>query len=427
MDRTHYPLAKRVSDVALATALLVLCVPVALVILAPLRPRLLPRMAATLCAGRAGRPFLLRREILRSGESAATRWLARSALPHWPALLAILAGHISFVGPRILDARAADALPAPDRDRFSVPPGLVCHAWIQERTNVDFDDEAATVRRYLAERSLATDAAILLRALAVLPYGQPECTPRAVLNVSGIRLLNLGMDELVAAIESAIDARARTQIAFVNPACVNIAARDPLYRATLARAEWVCPDGIGMKIAGRILAQPLRQSLNGTDLFPRLCAALARSNRSIYLLGARPGVAAAAAAWAQKQFPGLRIAGTQSGHFQGDDEAHVLAAIRDAGADVLLVAMGAPTQDHWLRWNLKLSGATVGIGIGGLFDFYGGRVPRAPLWLREIGGEWVCRLLQEPRRMWHRYLVGNATFLWRVVRERMAGGAASGG
>jgi N-acetylglucosaminyldiphosphoundecaprenol N-acetyl-beta-D-mannosaminyltransferase len=104
----------------------------------------------------------------------------------------------------------------------------------------------------------------------------------------------------------------------------------------------------------------------------------------------------------------------------------VVAAIRDSGADVLLVAMGVPMQDLWLRRNLKRSGATVGMGVGGLFDFYGGRIPRAPLWLREIGGEWAYRLWQEPRRMWHRYLVGNATFLWRVMRERMAGGAANG-
>jgi N-acetylglucosaminyldiphosphoundecaprenol N-acetyl-beta-D-mannosaminyltransferase len=370
---------------------------------------------------------VLRREIVRKGNSAATRWLARSALSDWPALLSIFTGHASFVGPRILDARAAAALAPVDRDRFSVPPGLVCYAWVQQRTNIDFDDEPATVRRYLANRSLTADAAILLRALAALPYGRSEGTPHAVLHVSGIRLLNLGMDEFVAAIETAIEARARTQIAFVNPACVNIAARDPRYRAALARADWVCPDGIGMKIAGRILERPIRQNLNGTDLFPRLCAALARSGRSIYLLGARPGVASAAAEWAQRQFPELRIAGTHTGYFDDDGEAAVLAAIRDSGADVLLVAMGVPAQDLWLRRNLKKSGATVGIGVGGLFDFYGGRIPRAPQWLREIGGEWIYRLLQEPRRMWRRYLVGNVAFLWRVVRERCAAGSESAG
>jgi N-acetylglucosaminyldiphosphoundecaprenol N-acetyl-beta-D-mannosaminyltransferase len=136
-------------------------------------------------------------------------------------------------------------------------------------------------------------------------------------------------------------------------------------------------------------------------------------------------VASAAAEWAQRQFPELRIAGTHGGYFDDGGEAAVLAAIRDSGADVLLVAMGVPVQDLWLRRNLKKSGATVGIGVGGLFDFYGGRIPRAPQWLREIGGEWIYRLLQEPRRMWRRYLVGNFAFLWRVVRERRAASGAS--
>jgi lipopolysaccharide/colanic/teichoic acid biosynthesis glycosyltransferase len=107
MGRATYPLVKRVLDTLLAGTLLALCLPIALVALAPLRQRALPRLAATACAGRAGRPFTRRREILRSGDSAATRWLARSALPDWPVLLSVLAGHVSFVGPRILDTREA--------------------------------------------------------------------------------------------------------------------------------------------------------------------------------------------------------------------------------------------------------------------------------------------------------------------------------
>jgi N-acetylglucosaminyldiphosphoundecaprenol N-acetyl-beta-D-mannosaminyltransferase len=181
-----------------------------------------------------------------------------------------------------------------------------------------------------------------------------------------------------------------------------------------------------MKIAGRILGRPIRQNLNGTDLFPRLCGTLAASGRRLYLLGARPGVAEATARWAQQQFPQLQIAGTRSGYFDATEEEAVIAAIRRSGADVLLVAMGVPAQDLWLRRHLKATGARVGIGVGGLFDFYGGRIPRAPLWLREIGGEWVYRLIQEPRRMWRRYLIGNFTFLWRVCRERIEAAPAAG-
>lgn len=407
-------------DVSLALLMLAFAAPVSLVALAPARRGVLPRLTPIECVGRHGRPFLLYREAVEESGPRLSRAIARSWLPRWPVLLAIIAGRASFVGPRILAAAEAQALPVESHDRFAATPGLCCYWWLQQRANVDFDDEADAHRRYLRDRSSATDLSILLRALLALPYGRAAGTPRAVVRIAGIRLLNLRLDELVAAIEIAVETRVRTHVAFVNPACVNIAAHDPHYRSALARADWVCPDGIGMKIAGRILGRPIRQNLNGTDLFPRLCDALARSGRRIYLLGARPGVAEAAARWAQQQYPRLQIAGTHSGYFDSAEGDAVIAAIRDSRADVLLVAMGVPQQDIWLRRCLKRTGATVGIGVGGLFDFYGGRIPRAPLWLREAGGEWVFRLLQEPRRMWRRYLIGNAVFLWRVLRERTA-------
>jgi N-acetylglucosaminyldiphosphoundecaprenol N-acetyl-beta-D-mannosaminyltransferase len=420
MARLAYEPAKRALDLLLALALLALLAPIALLALLPARRGLLPKFDATPCVGRGGRRFALHREAIGEANGVVAR------LADWPVLLAIVAGHASFVGPRILSKDEASTLGPAERDRFAVRPGLVCTWWLRQRANIDFDNEAAADRRYLQERSLRTDLSILLRALLAMPYGPGDGRPRAVVHIAGIRLLNLGMDELVAAIEAALQGRACTQLAFVNPACVNIAAVDPQYRAALAHADWVCPDGIGMKIAGRILGRPIRQNLNGTDLFPRLCESLAASGRRLYLLGARPGVAEATARWAQQQFPRLRIAGTRSGYFDAEDEEAVIAAIRRSGADVLLVAMGVPAQDLWLRRNLKKTGARVGIGVGGLFDFYGGRIPRAPLWLREIGGEWVYRLIQEPRRMWRRYLVGNFTFLWRIGRERLAAAPAAG-
>jgi N-acetylglucosaminyldiphosphoundecaprenol N-acetyl-beta-D-mannosaminyltransferase len=420
-------LARRTLDVAGAAALLALAFPLACVALAPARGRPWPRLGTTVCAGVDARAFLLRHEIL-GREARGFAWrLARSALADWPVLLAVLRGHMSLVGPRVMRLEEATALAPADRDRFAVRPGLVCHWWVWRRTNIDFGSEAQADLRYLRERSLRGDLAILLRALLALPYGAAAATHRAAETISGIRLLNLGMDELVDAILAALHRRVVTRVAFVNPDCVNIAARNPRYRALLARTEWVCPDGIGMKIAGRVLDRPIRQNLNGTDLFPRLCAALAASGHRLYLLGARPGVAEAVARWAQGRHPGLAVAGWRSGYFQPAQADAVLADIRNSKADVLLVAMGVPLQEAWMRENLGRSGAVVGIGVGGLFDFYGGRIPRAPLWLREIGGEWLYRLLQEPRRMWRRYLLGNVTFLWRIGQERRAQHLAAAG
>jgi N-acetylglucosaminyldiphosphoundecaprenol N-acetyl-beta-D-mannosaminyltransferase len=244
----------------------------------------------------------------------------------------------------------------------------------------------------------------------------PRSFPAGI-EIRGLRLLNLALEDSVAAIESAVLSGSKTHIAFVNADCVNIAANDATYRESLASMDWVFVDGIGMRIAGWLLNQPVRDNVNGTDLFPRLCEALARHGRSLYLLGGRPGVAEAAADWALARFPGLQIAGSHDGYFDADDTDAVVAEIQGTHPDVLLVAMGVPVQEAWMARHARSTGATVTLGVGGLFDYYSGRIPRAPFWMRRLGLEWTFRLLQEPGRLWRRYLVGNIVFLARVGRD----------
>jgi len=209
----------------------------------------------------------------------------------------------------------------------------------------------------------------------------------------------------------------RSQICFVNPDCLNIAYTNSDYLQVLIRSELVLPDGIGIHLAGRIKGTPMLENVNGTDLFPRLCERAAAEKIPIYLLGARPSVAAAAAAAMQAKYPELQVAGIHHGYFGPEDTAAILHDINSSGAKILLVAMGAPRQDLWLAAHREELLAPVLMGVGGLFDFYSGNVPRAPVWMREIGLEWVWRLLQEPGRMWRRYLIGNPLFLYRVWKE----------
>jgi N-acetylglucosaminyldiphosphoundecaprenol N-acetyl-beta-D-mannosaminyltransferase len=153
-------------------------------------------------------------------------------------------------------------------------------------------------------------------------------------------------------------------------------------------------------------------------LFPRLCAALAGTSHRVFLLGARPEVVAGVRDWIAQHHPSVTVCGSRDGYFNAAEEPQVIADIAAARADLLLVALGAPHQEKWIARCLAATGVKLAIGVGGLFDFYSGRIPRAPQWLRELGGEWLYRLYQEPRRMWRRYLVGNVVFLWRVIRER---------
>jgi N-acetylglucosaminyldiphosphoundecaprenol N-acetyl-beta-D-mannosaminyltransferase len=237
------------------------------------------------------------------------------------------------------------------------------------------------------------------------------------LNIGGIQMVNLAMDEAIFAIEAALTAKEPTKIAFVNADCVNIAAKRPDYKQQLAEIDWVFVDGIGMKIAGKVLGQPVRDNVNGTDLFPRLCESMASGGHSLFLLGAKPGIAHAAAEWAKSTYPGLRVAGVHHGYFSDEEAASIADLIHASGASVLLVALGAPRQEIWINRHIKTTGVKLALGVGGLFDYYSGRIPRAPLWVRKIGAEWVFRLLQEPSRLWRRYLVGNFIFLLRIARE----------
>ncbi len=414
-------LAKRMLDLGVALTLLVAASPLLLIL-----PWLLAqpggRIRADEFIGRGGR-------VIRLYAVGFPAWLVEifgASLAHLPRLFALIDGSLTLVGPRPVGAGELEEFGGLEHPRFGVVPGLVCLWWLRQRSNIDYGAESDADLDYLRAPTLIRDIAILGRVLIALAYGQGASNWNAGHFISGIRLINLSMDNLLDAIVSAIDRKARTRIAFVNPDCVNIAVRDAAYRRTLDQFEWVCADGIGMKIAGSLLGRPVRQNLNGTDLFPRLCAALSASGHSLYLLGARPGVAEEAARWAVARYPALKIAGTRSGYFSSMEVDGVPEKIRASGADVLLVAMGAPRQELWLERNLEATGAIVGMGVGGLFDFYSGSIPRAPLWLREIGGEWIYRLIQEPSRMWRRYLLGNWSFLYRIVAEKFRGANIKG-
>lgn len=206
----------------------------------------------------------------------------------------------------------------------------------------------------------------------------------------------------------------RTQIAFINAHCVNIAARDDSYMRALLAADMLLPDGSGMRAAARLAGREFGDNLNGTDLFPMICAEAARTGARLYLLGGLPGVAMQAAANMKERYPGLKIAGVRNGYFDREDTAAVVREINECGADMLFVGFGVPLQECWLADHGASIEAPVQLAVGGLFDYYSGRIPRAPETVRQLGCEWIWRLAQEPRRLAQRYLLGNLAFLARA-------------
>jgi N-acetylglucosaminyldiphosphoundecaprenol N-acetyl-beta-D-mannosaminyltransferase len=362
--------------------------------------------------GRDGKIFRLYR--LDFGGRKAPAWLRRL-----PVLLNVLRGDLGMVGPRPL--RAPDA---PRRDpefwtRSSVRPGVISLYWLRQRTNIAFDNELATDVEYVHQKTVRADLGIALRAAPAALYGSEVAEAPPVVAILGVAIHNVCLHDAVAEIaRHAATGSAPVQVCFVNASCLNIAFRDAEYFKLLERAFLVLADGIGLKVAGRLLRRPIRQNVNGTDMFPPLCTALERAGGRLYLLGGRPGVPEAVAGWVGRHAPGLTVCGVRHGYFTPQEENAVMAEIAASKADVLLVAFGAPRQDQWIARHLRHLNVRVAVGVGGLFDFYAGLIPRAPQWLRELGLEWVYRFLQEPRRMWRRYFVGNLLFLYRVGRER---------
>ena len=343
------------------------------------------------------------------------------------ALFNLLKGDLALVGPR---PRALDTLSleagAETAVRTTVRPGLVSPFTVRRRAGIAYESEAETDSEFVHHPAGGSGATLLLRALiGRLITGNGDRPEHEQLCFFGVNMANTTMDETLEWLSDRARERKPTLLAFVNPDCLNIAHGDAGYREILRRAERVLPDGIGINIGCRVQGLSLKANLNGTDLFPRLCEKLAETGQSLYLLGAKPGRAAATAKAMQAAFPNLRVAGTRHGYFDETEEAAVIEEINGSGADFLLVAMGAPRQESWLARHGDTLRVPVRMGVGGLFDFYSGSIPRAPVWMREVGLEWSWRLLQEPRRMWRRYLVGNPLFLYRVWRERRKGETAT--
>lgn len=401
--------AQRLLDVVAASLTLLLLAPLVIGRAAAALVRERRLFDRRLCAGLGGKPFALLQFAGPFPLAGLAVW--------WN----VLRGQMALVGPRPVSRAEAGGLSPAAMARFQVPPGLISPYAVRSQVGIAHRDEYSQDLDYVQQASLANDLGLLLRhwlGWLLRSRGKP-LRQLDTLSIFGVRMDNTTMQAALDGIISAsAPAQPPTQLAFVNPDCLNIAWRNPDYTAVLQGCERVFPDGIGLRIGGRMLGVELRDNVNGTDLFPLLCEAAAGAGRRLYLLGARPGVAAAAAQAMQARYPTLRIAGTRDGYFAVDQEAEVIAEINASGASILLVAFGAPRQEFWIAQHRAMLSPPVAMGVGGLFDFYSGRIQRAPLWMREIGMEWVYRLLQEPGRMWRRYIIGNPVFLCRVWQQR---------
>ena len=242
--------------------------------------------------------------------------------------------------------------------------------------------------------------------------------PDAQRDICGVNVTAMTGLEAVEALAQRLDQRVYTPVGFVNAHCVNIAAHNAEYRTAIADFM-LLPDGIGIDIGSRLLfGQAFPENLNGTDFVPFLLASLTRPVR-VALIGSAEGIAERAAAAFARDNPRHSFVPIASGYFaEGSETDDILARLKAARVDIVLVALGVPRQEMFIARHIGPQHAVLAIAVGALLDFMAGKVPRAPPIVRRLRLEWAYRLAVEPRRLWRRYVIGNPRFMLHVVAER---------
>ncbi|WP_152045234.1 WecB/TagA/CpsF family glycosyltransferase [Aureimonas psammosilenae] len=236
-------------------------------------------------------------------------------------------------------------------------------------------------------------------------------------DILGIAITDKTQEEALHLLDGFIEKRQAAGIAFANANLLNLAYRSDSLRQSLKRLV-IFNDGIGVDIASRLLYRSrFKTNMNGTDFVP-FFVANSRHPLRIFLFGGRPEIIEKAAGAFGAMSPKNTICGFHHGYVASGGEEALLAQIQEARPDVVLVALGNPLQELWIARNLDRLAPALLIGVGALFDFASGTVPRAPEWVRNLRAEWMYRLAIEPKRLMKRYVIGNATFLARVGRQR---------
>lgn len=228
---------------------------------------------------------------------------------------------------------------------------------------------------------------------------------------------NLTMDEALDRACELMEKRCGAYVVTPNPEIVLLCRENAAAARAVEDAPLVIADGIGVIYGAKILGTPLREKLPGIDFSSGLMRRMAEKGQSVFLFGAKPGVAEIAAENIRLRFDGIKIAGTNDGYFT--DDGPIVEKINAASPDLLLVCLGAPKQELWMREHAGLVGAGLMIGAGGSIDVFAGTAQRAPEAWQKAGLEWLYRLIKEPRRIGR--MMKLPKFLLLVMARRVRG------
>lgn len=236
--------------------------------------------------------------------------------------------------------------------------------------------------------------------------------------ILGVRVHSLTRHAFLDRFSDLLEENVRGWLSYINPHTVNVASELPWFRDHINRSLISWCDGVGVTLGASILNRPLPGRFTLPDCFDEICEILASQRSSVFFLGGSDEVIKEAVARTRKTHPALDICGYASGYFPISDGIDVHTAITRAKPDVVFVGMGMPRQEEWIHRNAGSLPARILIPAGGLFELLSGRRRRCPPSVSQLGLEWLHRLIQEPDRLWRRYILGNPEFLWRVIARR---------
>lgn len=217
---------------------------------------------------------------------------------------------------------------------------------------------------------------------------------RMKVDILGVKVDDLKMAEALAMVEKWIWNPGKHYIVTPNPEFIVAAQKDPLFKKILNGADLSIPDGVGLKLSGKV-----KNTFPGTDFMEELVKLSAEKGFTVGFLGSREGVAKKAAECLLKKYPGFKVSFAESGGEVDSNGQLKEQDLRLPATDLLFVAFGHIKQEKWIASNLDKIPVHVAMGIGGAFDYLSGSVPRAPIWMRKLGLEWLFRLMIQPWRI----------------------------
>ena len=239
------------------------------------------------------------------------------------------------------------------------------------------------------------------------------------INILNTVIDNYSMSEVVELIDNNIQNKTKISHVVVNAGKIVDLQSDLKLRKSVNECDIINADGQAVVWASKILGKPLKERVAGIDLMIKLVELAYKKEYKIFFFGAKEDVVKSVVEKYSRKYSPNIIAGYRNGYFKKEEEREIAKKISESGAKILFVAISSPTKENFLYENRDiLDNINFTMGVGGSFDVVAGKVRRAPLWMQKIGLEWFFRFLQEPKRMWKRYLIGNAKFIFLVFREK---------